>query len=89
MVSMGRQFFADPAFPNKAKEGRADEIRRCLRCGRCYPGPSGEHETEIWTVKYPPLDSCTINPYDVWPASHHKVLPDKMPNHRQAVKCLL
>ena len=37
MVSMGRQFFADPEFPNKAMEGRADEIRRCLRCGRCYP----------------------------------------------------
>lgn len=79
MVSFGRQFFADPAFPNKAKEGRADEIRRCLRCGRCYPGPAGEHETEIWTIKYPPLDSCTINPYDVWPASHHKVLPEQMP----------
>lgn len=79
MVSFGRQFFADPEFSNKAKEGRADEIRRCLRCGRCYPGPAGEHETEIWTVKYPPLDSCTINPYDVWPASHHKVLPERMP----------
>ena len=79
MVSMGRQFFADPAFPNKAAEGRADEIRRCLRCGRCYPGPSGEHETEIWTIKYPPLDSCTINPDTVWPASHHKILPELMP----------
>ena len=45
-ISSGRPFFADPAFLNKAKEGRADEIRRCLRCGRCYPGPSGEHETE-------------------------------------------
>lgn len=89
MVSMGRQFFADPAFPNKAKEGRADEIRRCLRCGRCYPGPSGEHETEIWTVKYPPLDSCTINPYDVWPASHHKVLPDKMPKPQASRKVLI
>ena len=79
MISMGRQFFADPAFPNKAKEGRADEIRRCLRCARCYPGPSGEHETEKWTIKFPPLDSCTINPYTVWPASHHKVLPEDMP----------
>ena len=79
MVSMGRQFFADPAFPNKAAEGRADEIRRCLRCGRCYPGPAGEHPTEIWTIKFPPLDSCTINPYTVWPASHHKVLPELMP----------
>ncbi len=79
MVSLGRQFFSDPAFPNKAAEGRADEIRRCLRCGRCYPGPAGEHETEIWTIKYPPLDSCTINPDTVWPASHHKVLPELMP----------
>ena len=66
MVSMGRQFFADPEFPNKAMEGRADEIRALgLRRARCYPGPSGEHETEEWTVKFPPLDSCTINPYDV------------------------
>lgn len=89
MVSMGRQFFADPAFPNKAKEGHADEIRRCLRCGRCYPGPSGEHETEIWTVKFPPLDSCTINPYDVWPASHHKVLPERMPKPEASRKVLV
>lgn len=89
MVSMGRQFFADPAFPNKAKEGHADEIRRCLRCGRCYPGPSGEHETEKWTIKFPPLDSCTINPYDVWPASHHKILPELMPEPKASRKVLI
>lgn len=89
MVSMGRQFFADPAFPNKAKEGHADEIRRCLRCGRCYPGPSGEHETEKWTIKFPPLDSCTINPYDVWPASHHKILPELMPEPTACRKVLI
>lgn len=89
IVSLGRQFFADPEFPNKAKEGRADEIRRCLRCGRCYPGPSGEHETEKWTIKYPPLDSCTINPYDVWPASHHKVLPELMPEPKASRKVLI
>ena len=89
MISMGRQFFADPAFPNKAAEGRADEIRRCLRCGRCYPGPAGEHETEIWTIKYPPLDSCTINPDTVWPASHHKVLPELMPKPKASRKVLI
>lgn len=89
IVSFGRQFFADPAFPNKAKDGHADEIRRCLRCGRCYPGPSGEHETEKWTIKYPPLDSCTINPYDVWPASHHKVLPELMPEPEASRKVLI
>lgn len=79
MVSLGRQFFADPEFPNKAAEGKADEIRRCLRCGRCYPGPTGEHETERKAIKFPPLDSCTINPYTVWPKSHHIVLPEAMP----------
>ncbi|MCF0229071.1 MAG: FAD-dependent oxidoreductase [Parasporobacterium sp.] len=89
MVSMGRQFFADPAFPNKAAEGRADEIRRCLRCGRCYPGPAGEHETEIWTIKFPPLDSCTINPDTVWPASHHKVMPEDMPKPEASRKVLI
>lgn len=89
MVAMGRQFFADPAFPNKAAEGKADEIRRCLRCGRCYPGPAGEHETEIWTIKYPPLDSCTINPDTVWPASHHKVLPELMPKPEASRKVLI
>ncbi|MDD6160536.1 MAG: FAD-dependent oxidoreductase [Oscillospiraceae bacterium] len=89
MVSLGRQFFADPAFPKKAAEGRADEIRRCLRCGRCYPGPSGEHETEIWTVKFPPLDSCTINPDTVWPASYHQVLPERMPVPQCARKVLI
>ncbi|MGN1158521.1 MAG: FAD-dependent oxidoreductase [Agathobacter sp.] len=89
MISMGRQFFADPAFPNKAMEGKADEIRRCLRCGRCYPGPSGEHETEKWTVKFPPLDACTINPYTVWPASYHKVLPETLPVPEASRKVLV
>ena len=89
VIAMGRQFFADPAFPNKAAEGRADEIRRCLRCGRCYPGPAGEHETEIWTIKYPPLDSCTINPDTVWPASHHKILPELMPKPEASRKVLI
>lgn len=89
MISLGRQFFADPEFPNKAREGRADEIRKCLRCGRCYPGPSGEHETEKWTIKFPPLDSCTIDPYDVWPASHHKVMPELMPVPKASRKVLV
>lgn len=89
MVSMSRQFFADPAFPNKAASGHADEIRRCLRCGRCYPGPAGEHETEKWTVKFPPLDSCTINPDGVWPASFHEVLPEDMPKPQGSRKVLI
>ncbi|MDF2957591.1 MAG: Dihydrolipoamide dehydrogenase [Candidatus Alkanophagales archaeon MCA70_species_1] len=36
LVAMGRAFLADPHFPNKAKEGRFDEIRMCIGCCRCF-----------------------------------------------------
>ena len=35
LVGMARALIADPEFPNKAKEGRLDEIRRCIACCRC------------------------------------------------------
>ena len=31
-VAMGRASLTDPEFPNKAQEGRFDEIRRCVAC---------------------------------------------------------
>ena len=38
-VVMGRQRLADPLFEKKCEEGREDEIRHCIRCMRCFPGP--------------------------------------------------
>ena len=76
---MGRQMIADPAFANKAAAGKGDEIRACLRCCICYPGPSGEHRTDPPGRHFPGLGSCTINPYNVNSFSHHKVLPEDMP----------
>lgn len=35
IIGFGRYLWADPEFPNKVKEGRIDEIRRCNRCGSC------------------------------------------------------
>ncbi len=35
LVGMVRALIADPEFPNKAREGRFDEIRRCICCCRC------------------------------------------------------
>jgi NADPH-dependent 2,4-dienoyl-CoA reductase/sulfur reductase-like enzyme len=32
---MGRGLLADPEMPNKAKEGRLDEIRTCIACNTC------------------------------------------------------
>lgn len=46
LVVLGRQAFADPEFARKAETGRAEEIRRCVRCFQCYPG-APEHETDV------------------------------------------
>lgn len=35
IAGYGRYLWADPQFPNKVKEGRIDEIRRCTRCASC------------------------------------------------------
>ena len=34
-IGSARQNFADPDWPNKAKEGRANEIRKCVSCLNC------------------------------------------------------
>ena len=88
IVSMGRQMIADPDFANKVMEDRADEIRCCLRCCVCYPGPYGEHKTDP-DKRLPALGSCTINPYNVNSFSHHKVLPEDMPKPKASRKVLI
>ncbi len=58
MVAMGRPLIADPELPNKAKDGREDEIH-CVSCGQgcfdhvfqlkpveCLANPMAGHETE-------------------------------------------
>ncbi len=37
-IQMGRPLMADPDLPNKAKEGRLDEIKPCIYCGHCQAG---------------------------------------------------
>jgi 2,4-dienoyl-CoA reductase-like NADH-dependent reductase (Old Yellow Enzyme family)/thioredoxin reductase len=50
LVSMGRASIADPHMPNKAREGRFDDIIPCISCNKC-----------IQTLR---VDSvrCTVNP---------------------------
>jgi 2,4-dienoyl-CoA reductase-like NADH-dependent reductase (Old Yellow Enzyme family) len=36
IVSLGRQSIADPFWPAKVKEGRVQDIVKCIRCQRCY-----------------------------------------------------
>jgi len=35
LVCVGRGLLADPEMPNKAREGRLDEIRTCIACNTC------------------------------------------------------
>ncbi|MDY6916851.1 MAG: FAD-dependent oxidoreductase [Chloroflexota bacterium] len=49
MVYMGRPLVADPELPNKAREGRLDDIRPCTACCVCFDGAAGFIE-------------CTVNP---------------------------
>ena len=35
-ISLGRPLLADPEYPNKAKEGRFEDIRMCTACYHCF-----------------------------------------------------
>lgn len=56
-VAVGRQFIADPNWPNKARAGKADEIVRCIRCETCI---------SAGFIPHVPFSSgvlrCSVNP---------------------------
>lgn len=67
-VVYGRQMFADPDMPNKSREGREAEIRRCVRCFHCYLGKI-EHPDELYeaehmgiTPSFTGIGKCSLNP---------------------------
>ena len=51
-ISIGRGLMADPYWPNKAKEGRVEDIRKCICDDRCL---------EDVMIDFIPI-SCTVNP---------------------------
>jgi 2,4-dienoyl-CoA reductase-like NADH-dependent reductase (Old Yellow Enzyme family)/thioredoxin reductase len=63
-IAMGRALLADPELPNKAREGRLDDIRHCIYCNNCqnrtparaFSGTSNQaYSKTVWP-------SCTVNP---------------------------
>jgi len=83
-VSLGRQLIADPEFANKAREGREDEIRRCMRCYHCYGARTRVTGTEPSPMERPGpitlsgmldgVENCSINP-----RANKEVIIDNMP----------
>lgn len=54
-ISLGRPLLADPFWPKKVREGRQDEIRRCVGCLNCFTFASRK-DIQPFGV------SCTVNP---------------------------
>ncbi len=59
LVGMGRALLADPALPEKAREGRIKEITPCLACSNCLSALlTGAYKKEGQQVGI----VCTVNP---------------------------
>jgi len=51
-LGMARSFLADPQWPQKVREGRVEDIRRCVSCGECLYQRGGK-------FTYP--HGCSVN----------------------------
>ena len=51
MIGVCRALLADPEWPNKARSGKADDIRRCIACNQCW----------AWISTGEPI-ACATNP---------------------------
>jgi len=51
-VAMGRPLLADPELPNKVRQGRIDDVRRCIYCNNCLKSDPNAGP-----------GSCSVNPY--------------------------
>ena len=58
LVGMGRALLADPELPNKAREGKIEEIRPCIACGRCLDEVLSVYKS--WGKQASTI--CTVNP---------------------------
>jgi 2,4-dienoyl-CoA reductase-like NADH-dependent reductase (Old Yellow Enzyme family) len=64
MVSLCRPLIADPEWPNKVRDGRSDEINRCIRCNTCIKN--------LWQLFG---TRCTVNPS----VGKEQFIPDYFP----------
>ncbi len=53
-IAMGRPLLADPELPNKIREGRVDDVRRCIYCNNCLKSATDAAAGPM---------SCSVNPF--------------------------
>lgn len=86
-VILGRQMLADPNFAQKCMDGNEAQIRRCLRCYKCFPGSPEEGYDDLpFTSEELALyvGHCTINPL-----AHLPFDPDALPAPKKHAKVLV
>ncbi len=76
-VLMGRSAMADPEIIKKAKEGREDDIRPCLRCNYCMDhGRRVAISKDLHLLAHPSYDRyCMTNPMQFQSASKYRISP--------------
>ena len=71
LLGFGRAFIADPDWPNKAKEGKEEDIIPCIRCLQCYHIATNRRNV-----------GCSVNPrYKNEDFIAKELLPTKQPKH--------
>jgi hypothetical protein len=65
LIGLGRPLLADPAWPNKARQGRTWDIRYCLSCNTCW-GTIVAQQVPIACVNNPRV--ARTDEVDFWPA---------------------
>ena len=76
-VLMARSAMADPEIIKKAKEGREDDIRPCLRCNYCMDhGRRVALSKDLHLLAYPSYDrQCMTNPMQFQSAQKLRIAP--------------
>ena len=76
-VLMSRSAMADPEIIKKAKEGREDDIRPCLRCNYCMDhGRRVAISKDLHLLAYPSYDRhCMVNPLQFQSAQKLRIPP--------------
>jgi len=75
MISAGRQFLADPDWPNKVKAGKIEEVVRCERCFACLM--SLYREGGIRCMVNPNLGRERYMP-EYWPTKRSVRIPETL-----------
>ncbi len=68
ICAIGRALIADPDIPNKARAGRDDLIRPCLRCSTCLASMTDQH-----------ILRCSVNPIMGRELENQAMLPTALP----------